>query len=196
MLDPKEGQWVTLNVNPPDTAENGTYPIQVIATTQDGEVNTSLQVTTKIIAEYLLGIADVQPIQPEVSSGDNVQIIVTVRNMGLSTLSNVRLNVNSTAISNILVTPIDVLAIGSKESANFYIRISPNVEATTGDYLISIRAASDETRSSIRVFVVSVVSSIPWFWITICLTVAATALALIAIQKVVSKYGISIRRKK
>jgi len=194
-LNPKEYQWVKLDVRPPEIVKKGTYPIEVIAATEDGKVNASLQLLTGIIAQYLLEIVDIQPINPQVATGDKIQIVVTVRNMGLSFISRVRLNVNSTAISNILVTPIDILAMEPKQSANFYVRISPDIGSTTGDYLLSIQAVSDENRSSIRIVPVSVVSSIPWFWITICITVIATALAVIAIQKIASKHGIKIRRK-
>jgi len=196
VLNEKEGQWVKLNVRPPETARKGTYPIEVIATTEDGEANASIQLFAEVIVDYLLEIVDIQPINPQVTSGDKIEITVVVRNMGLSPISKVRLNVNSSAISNILVTPLDILAMEPKQSASFRVRLSPNVDATTGDYSISVQASSDEARSSIRVVAVSVVSSIPWFWITIGITVIATALAIIAIQKTVSKYGISIRRKR
>ena len=198
ILAPKESRWVLLNVKPPEIVKEKTYIISVNGSTADDKLSSTLKITTKILAIYLLEITGTQPINPQVYSGDKVDIIVTVRNLGESTLTGVRLKVNSTAISNILVTPLDILALEPKATANFNIRVSPDSNLTPGDYYIEIQAESSETKSSVRTIVVSVSSAIPWFWISICITVIATALLVIAIQRVISKYGIKlgIRRQR
>jgi len=105
-------------------------------------------------------------------------------------LTGVRLNVNSSAIPNITVTPLDILALEPKASASFNVRISPDPNLTPGDYLIEVQAESSETKSSVRTIMISISSSIPWFSITIGITIIATALVVIAVQRVVSKLGI------
>jgi len=193
-LKPKESLWVTLTVESPTIIEEGEYSIPVIASTEDGEITVVLPLTVKIYADYLLEIVDIQPINPQVTAGERVEIMVTVRNLGHSPLTMVKLQVNSTGLPNIFVIPADVRALESMKSVTFYVRITPSVDATTGDYMIYIKAVSEETESSVRGVVVSVVSAIPWFWITISLTVIATAAAVIAIQRVASRYSIRIRR--
>jgi len=182
-----------LRVHVPEEAEPGDYNVNVTATTEDGELTVTLPLTIRIFADYTLEITEIQPINPQVATGESAEITVTVRNRGRSPLSRVRLEVNST-IPNILVTPIDILALEPEETATFLIRISPNIDMTEGEYLIHLQAVSDETQSSARTFVVSFVSAIPWFWITIGITVIAMALAVIAIMKVISKYGIKMER--
>ncbi len=143
-------------------------------------------------------ITDIQPVNPHVYSGDKINIVVTVRNLGQSALTKVRLNVNSTTIPNILVTPLDILALEPQASATFTIRISPDPNFTPGDYFIRMQAESSETKSSVRTIAVSVSSSIPWFWIYIGIAVIATALVVIAVERLAFKYGISlgIRRRR
>lgn len=192
---PQESVWITLDVKPPGIVEEGDYTMNITGLTEDGELEATLQITTVILGDYKLEISGVQPINPQVYSGEEIDTIVTVRNLGQSTLTKIGLNVNSTAISNLFVIPLDILALEPMASVDFYVRISPNTGLTPGDYIIKVQAESSETRSSERAFAVSVVSPIPWFWISICVTVIATALAAIFIQRAVSRWGLRIRVK-
>jgi len=195
-LAPKETRWIMLNVKPPEIVEEDTYTIVINGTTVDNELNSTISLTTKILASYLLEITDIQPVNPHVYSGDKINIIVTVRNLGQSSLTRVKLNVNSTAIPNILVTPLDVLALEPQATATFNIRISPDPNFTPGDYFIKMQAESSETKSSVRTVAVTVSSPIPWFWISIGIAVIATALVMIAIERIASKRGVSFRIRK
>jgi len=198
VLAPKTSQWVMVNVKPPEIVEEKTYTIIIHGTTADDQLNSTVRLTTKILASYLLEITDIQPVNPHVYSGDKINIVVTVRNLGQSALTKVRLNVNSTTIPNILVTPLDILVLEPQASATFTLRISPDPNFTPGDYFISMQAESSETKSSVRTIAVSVSSSIPWFWIYIGIAVIATALVVIAVERLAFKYGISlgIRRRR
>jgi len=196
VLAPKKSRWVVLNVKSPEIVEEKIYAIVINATTADNTFNSMLNLTTKIIASYLLEITGTQPIYPHVYSGDKVDIIVTVRNLGESMLSGVRLKVNSTMIPNVLITPLDIVALEPKATATFNIRISTDPNLTPGDYYMDIQAESSETKSSVRTIIVAVSSPIPWFWISIGIAIIATALAMIVIQRVASKYGAKISLRK
>jgi len=78
----------------------------------------------------IVEITGVQPINPQVYSGEKIDVIVTVGNLGQSAITKTRLNVDSTAISNIFVIPLDILALEPIASVDFYIRISPNIGLT------------------------------------------------------------------
>jgi len=192
-LGPKESVWVTLDVKPPGVAEEGKYYMNITAITEDRELEKTLQITTTIVGDYLLEVTGVQPINPQVYQGEKIDVIVTVRNLGQSPLTMVRLNINSTAIPNVLVTPLELLALEPMASIDFFVRVSPDTNLTPGDYIISVQAESNETKSSVRAFAVNIASPIPWFWITIGIAVIATALTVIAIQKAASKWGLKLR---
>ena len=195
-LAPQESVWIRLDVKPPGILQEGDYTMNITGSTDDGEHEATLQVTTKILGDYHLEITGVQPINPQVYSGENIDVIVTVRNLGQSAVTGIKLNVGSTAIPNILVLPLDILALEPMAGVDFYVRISPDTSLTPGNYIIEVQAESSETKSSIRTVAVSVVSPIPWFWISICITVIATTLAVISIQRLVSRWGIRIRVRK
>ena len=195
-LAPHESVWIRLNIMPPAIVEEGDYTVNITASTEDGELEPTLQTTTKILGDYHLEVTGVEPINPETSSGEKIDVIVAVRNLGKSPLTSIKLNVESAAISNILVSPLDILALEPMASVNFYLRISPNTNLTPGDYIIEVQAESSQTKSAGRSFAVSVVSPIPWFWISICITVIATALGVISIQRSVSRWGIRLRVRK
>ena len=195
-LDPKGAEWVTLSVKSPGVVEAGIYSMNVTASTEDGELKRVIPIVIEIVADYILEIVDIQPINPQVASGEKIDALITVRNIGQSPVTRVRLDVNSTAISNIYTTPVDILALEPMSSVSYYVSISPEIRLTPGDYLVEVQAESLETQSSVRGFVVSVVSPIPWFWISIAITVIATSLAIIAIERLISKYGIRIQIRK
>ncbi|MCD6593846.1 hypothetical protein J7L00_07200 [Candidatus Bathyarchaeota archaeon] len=195
-LAPGESRWVELDAKPPEIIEEKEYRIVVNGSTADGALTSTLELTAKILARYLLEITGVQPVFPHVYAGDKINIVVTVRNMGESTLKGIKLNVNSTVIPNILVTPVDILSLEPKASATFTIRVSPDPNLTPGDYLLTIQAESKEAKSSVRTIVVSVSSPIPWFWISICLTAIATALVVLVAQRMLSKRGVKISLRK
>jgi uncharacterized membrane protein len=192
-LASQESVWIRLEVTPPAIVREGDYIVNATASTEDGELEATLRTTTRILGDYRLEVTGIEPINPQTSSGEDVDVIVAVRNLGQSPLTNLKLNVESPAISNILVSPLDILALEPMASVNFYLRISPNTNLTPGDYVIEVQAESSETESSMRAIAVSVVSPIPWFWISICVTVIATALVVIAIQRLISKWNIRIR---
>jgi len=195
-LAPKQERWVMLHVKSPVMVKEGNYSMKVIASTQDGKIKAEIQITTRILGSYLLEIVDVQPISLQVYSGEKIDVIVTVKNIGQSPLTNIKLNVSSPSFSNILVTPLNVLSLEPFEKANFHIRISTSSGLTPGNYVIKVQAKSNEAESSIRSIIVSVMSPIPWFWINTCLTIIATAAAIIAIQKIFSKFQIGLRATK
>jgi len=195
-LAPGESKWVRLEAKPPEVIEEKEYRIVVNGSTADGILTSTLELTTKVLARYSLEVTGVQPIFPHVYAGDKIDIVVTVRNMGESTLREIKLDVNSTAIPNVLVTPVDILSLGPKASATFTIRVSPDPNLTPGDYQLTIQAESREAKSSVRTIIVSVSSPIPWFWISICLTAIATALVVIVVQRMLSKRGVKISLRK
>ena len=170
--------------------------MNITASTEDGELKMTIPIVTEIVANYLLEIVDIQPISPEVATGERIDVIATARNMGQSPLTRVRLNVTSAAIPNIFTTPVDVLALEPMSSVRYYVSVLPGTNLTPGYYLIEIQANSAETQSNVRAFNVSVVSPIPWFWITIAITIIATSLAIIAIERLITKYGIRFRIRK
>ena len=195
-LAPGESRWVKLDAKPPEIIEEKEYRIVVNGSTADGALTSTLELTAKILAKYLLEITGVQPVFPHVYAGDKINIVVTVRNTGESTLKGIKLNVNSTVIPNILVTPVDILSLEPKASATFTIRVSPDPNLTPGDYLLTVQAESKEAKSSVRTIVVSISSPIPWFWISICLTAIATALVVLVAQRMLSKRGVKISLRK
>jgi uncharacterized membrane protein len=195
-LSPDESSWIRLNVVPPGIVTEDSYNMNVTASTKDGEITSMINITTIILADYLLEITGVQPINPQVSSGENIEVIVTVRNLGQSAITGLKLTLNSTGISNILVTPSDVLALEPKASLDFFIRITPNAGMTPGDYMIEAQAESAETKSSVRQFAVSIISPIPWFWINIGIAVVATALVMLLIQRLIRRTGLKVRKKR
>jgi uncharacterized membrane protein len=195
-LSPQESAWITLNVKPPDTAGPGNSTIGLEAYTEDGKIKVPIQVVTNVVASYLLEITGITPVNPQVYQGEKIDVTITVSNAGQSPVTGLKLIVNSTGLSNILVTPLDVSVLGAKSQVIFDLRISAGSNLAVGDYILRIQAQSSETSSSIRELAVSVSSQIPWSIIVIAVAIAATAIVVLIVQSLIRKAGIHVKVRK
>jgi uncharacterized membrane protein len=195
-LGPQESAWMVLNVKPPDIAAQGNYTIGLEAYTEDGKIEVPLQVVTNIIASYLLEITGMAPVHPQVYQGEKIDVTITVSNVGQSPVTGLKLIVNSTGLSNILVTPLDYSVLEAKSNVDFDLRISAGSNLAVGDYILQLQAQSSETSSSIRELAVTVSSQIPWSTIIIAVAIVATAIVVLVIQSLIKKAGIHVKVRK
>ncbi|MBS7615328.1 hypothetical protein KEJ18_06340 [Candidatus Bathyarchaeota archaeon] len=195
-LGPGESVWIMLNVQPPSIVDQGNYSIEIEALTEDEEIMDSLQVYTNIVASYMLEIVDIAPINPQVYQGDKINVVVTVRNSGQSPVTGLRLTVESTGLSNILVTPLDYTYLEAKGDVDFNLRISADSSLAVGDYILRIKAQSNEYSTDVREFTVSVASQIPWSTIMVAVAIVATAVVVLIIQSLIRRAGIQVKIRK
>ncbi len=195
-LAPGESEWVRLIVESPGIVDQGNYTIEVEAQTGDGELTVSLQVVTNIVGSYLMEIGDISPVNPQLYQGEKINVVIRVRNAGQSPVTGLRLLVNSTGLSNILVTPMDVAFLEAMTYVDFTIRVSADPNQTPGDYVIQVQAQSNEIDTSTREFTVTVASQIPWTTIIIAVAVVATAVVVLIIQSIIKRAGVQVKIRK
>jgi uncharacterized membrane protein len=153
-------------------------------------------VVTNIVGSYLLEIVDIAPVNPQLYQGDKINVVIRVRNAGQSPVTGLRLIVNSTGLSNILVTPMDVTFLEAMTNVDFTLRISADPNQPPGDYVIQVQAQGNEIDTSIREFTISVSSQIPWTTIIIAIAVVATAIVVLIVQSLIKKAGVQVKIRK
>jgi uncharacterized membrane protein len=195
-LVPGGSAWVRLIVKSPGIVDQGNYTIELEAKAEDGELKVPLIVVTNIVGSYLLEIADIAPVNPQLYQGDKINVVIRVRNAGQSPVTGLRLIVNSTGLSNILVTPMDVTFLEAMTNADFTLRVSADPNLTPGDYVIQVQAQGNEIDTSIREFTISVSSQIPWTTIIIAIAVVATAIVVLIVQSLIRKAGVQVKIRK
>jgi uncharacterized membrane protein len=195
-LAPGESAWVRLIVKSPGIVDQGDYTIELEAQTEDGELTVPLHVVTNIVGSYLMEIVDIAPVNPQLYQGEKINVVIRVRNAGQSPVTGLRLIVNSTGLSNILVTPMDVTFLEAMTYVDFTLRVSADPNQTPGDYVIQVQAQGNEIDTSIREFTVSVASQIPWTTIIIAVAVVATAVVVLIIQSLIKRAGVQVKIRK
>ncbi len=195
-LAPGESEWVRLVVVSPGIVDQGNYTIDVEAQTEDGELTASLQVVTTIVGNYLLEIGDISPVNPQIYQGEKSNVVIRVRNGGQSPVTGLRLIVNATGLSNILVTPMDVSFLEAMDYVDFTVRVSADPNQTPGDYVIRVQAQSNEVDTSAREFTVTVASQVPWTTIIVAVAVVATAVVVLIIQSIIKRAGVQVKIRK
>ncbi len=197
VLGSEKSLWILFDVKPPYLVSAGQYSLTIVAVTEDGEFNATLPMTAVIVAYYKLEISGFQPINPKADAGEEIQVTVTVKNAGESPVTRLKLNITAPpTLSNIVITPLDVLSLDPGQSVNFLVRLSPPPETTPGDYVLGIQAVSNEEQTDVGQLIVSITTPIPWYWIGIGITIIATALVVIGIQRLFSRFRIKVRKAK
>jgi len=197
MLGSGRRVWIAFNVKPPYLVAAGQYSLTIVAVTEDGKFNVTLPLAAVIVAYYRLEISGFQPINPKANAGEEIRITVTVRNTGESPVTRLKLDITAPpTLSNIVIIPTDVLSLDPGQSTNFLVRVSPPPETTPGDYVLRFQAVSNEERTGVEQLIVSISTPIPWYWIGIGITIIATALVVIGVQRVFSRFRIKVRKAK
>jgi len=195
-LTPGESEWIKLVVVSPGIVDQGNYTIKFKTQTEDGDLTVSKQVITAIVGNYLMEIGDISPVNPQLYQGEKVNVVIRVRNGGQSPVTGLRLNVNATGLSNVLVTPMDVSFLNAMDYVDFTIRVSADPNQTPGDYVLYIQAQSNDVNTSIREFTVTVASQIPWTTIIVAVAVVATAVVVLIVQSIIKRAGIKVKIRK
>ena len=195
-LAPGESEWVRLVVTSPGIVDQGNYTIEFEAQTEDGELTVSKQVVTTIIGNYLMEIGDISPVNPQLYQGEKANVVIRVRNGGQSPITGLRLIVNATGLSNILVTPMDVSFLNAMDYVDFTVRVSADPNQTPGDYVLYVQAQSNEVDTSVREFTVTVASQIPWTAIIVAVAVVATAVVVLIVQSIIKRAGVQVKIRK
>ena len=164
---------IRVKADAPRNAEAGSYPIVVMASTEDvtGQVPLRADVTGSF--DMVVSTPD-RRLNLGVAAGKPSPGVLTVSNTGNAELRDVSLLADPPIDWEIDfdVDTIDQLASG--DSANVPFTITPRRDAIPGDYTVIIRANSPDVLDSVEM-TVSVSQSTMWRWLGIALVVIVVA---------------------
>jgi uncharacterized membrane protein len=137
-----ESHGVQVEVDPPDDAVAGTYPILVRAAGGGWTAQTELRV--EITGNYAMSVSTPdERLNVDVGAGDTTEVLLLVRNEGTAPLNDVELSADPPADWEVRFAPATIAVIEPGAVARVRALITPSGDALTGDYLVTITARTD-----------------------------------------------------
>uniref|UniRef100_A0A7J3UYI4 Alpha-galactosidase NEW3 domain-containing protein n=1 Tax=Candidatus Methanosuratincola petrocarbonis (ex Vanwonterghem et al. 2016) TaxID=1867261 RepID=A0A7J3UYI4_9CREN len=181
------GQSIDLvvKVTPPSTVAIGNYTTTIKVRSDDGKFSYALDLKSKIVGSYGLQLTP-STYNTATTTGSSTSITVRVTNTGLSPLSSLKLSVSPPSeYWEVTTTPSQISSLAPGESVTFSITIKSPADSVAGDYMITMRAYSDQTSSDQVQVRVTLSASASWTIYGVLVAVA-TMVVLVAIFK---KFG-------
>lgn len=178
------GSSTTLSVqaDPPDNVEAGTYQIQVTATA--GSRTAQTQLTVEITGTYQMTITTPDGrLNASGTAGSVITRQLVIQNNGTAPLKGVTLSATPPSGWTVDFDPKTV-DIAPGDQAQVTARITPTSDALAGDYVVTFRASTQEANASEDIRV-TIETSLTWALVGIALIVATLA----GLGWVFSRYG-------
>jgi uncharacterized membrane protein len=174
---------ITIEVDPPDMVEAGTYKIPVRAATNGSSADLGLEV----VITGSFGIELTTPnglLSTSITAGDRKRIELVVKNTGSAELKNIQLTANSPRDWEVTFDPNKIEKVEAGMTAQIFATIKASKKAIAGDYVTSMEAKTPEVASKAS-FRISVKTPMLWGWVG--LLIIFTALG--SVYYLFRKYG-------
>ena len=162
---------ISIEIDPPDMIEAGTYKIPVHASTNSTSADLGLEVVIK--GSYAMELTTPTGLlSTGITAGDQKRIELVVRNTGSAQLKNVQMSASTPINWEVTFDPKKIEMIEPGKTAQVFAVIKAAKKAIAGDYVTNIDAKTPEATSKAQ-FRVSVRTSMIWGWVGIMIICAA-----------------------
>ncbi|KUO43182.1 MAG: hypothetical protein APU95_03465 [Hadesarchaea archaeon YNP_N21] len=179
-LNPNQSIELVLQATPPSEVSVGDYSIAVEAKGESTSKQTVFR--AKIVGLYRL---DVQPstLYTSATAGNQLTTTVRVTNSGQSPVTTLSIQVTAPSGWDVSYSPAKVPTLDPKASYTFTVIAIPPSTTVAGDYMISVKALSDQYTSDEVQIRVTVEAPTSWALAGVVVAVVAVAFLIIAFRK-------------
>jgi uncharacterized membrane protein len=182
-VDPNGTQIVTIEVDPPDAIEAGSYKIPVTATTST--TSASLELEVVITGSYGIELTtQTGLLSTDIAAGNEKRMEFIIRNKGSAELKDIKLNSSTPMNWEVMFDPKKVDKLEPGKVAEVYATIKTDKKAIAGDYMTTLEASTPETSSKAAVRV-SVRTPMIWGWVGVFVIFGAVG----SVYYMFRKYG-------
>ena len=140
---------VKVTATPPDSAEEGTYPIDVAVTAANGATGTiSLQAEVTGTPTLAMSTAD-QRLDAKGKSDTEQRIPLIIGNTGTAALESVKLAGTAPTGWDVSFDPETIASVKPNETAQVTAIVKPASDAVAGDYALAVRASAGSESSNL-----------------------------------------------
>jgi uncharacterized membrane protein len=181
--EPNHTENVTIEVDPPDAIEAGTYKIPVTALTSSSSANLDIEVA--VTGSYSLEMTTPNGLlSTAITAGQDRRIALQLRNNGSAPLKNIKLSHAAPVNWDVVFEPSQVEVIEPGKTAEVYATIQADDKAIAGDYVTNLEAKNPEVSSKVSLRV-SVRTSMVYGWLGVLIMGGAVG----TVYSLFRKYG-------
>jgi uncharacterized repeat protein (TIGR01451 family) len=141
------GESITFDVEvePPKSIATGEYELEVVIASDDGS-QTLLPFSITVSGSYELTL-ELSTLYTSVTIGSSVTYTARVTNNGQTALTTLYLEATLPEDWEATITPVQVNSLSPRESTTFTVVTETPSDAVAGDYLLTVKAMSDQLES-------------------------------------------------
>ncbi len=170
-VNPNSSAGISIEINPPDMIEAGSYKIPVHASTNSSSADIVLEVV--ITGSYAMELTTPTGLlSAGITAGDQKRIELVVKNTGSAALNDIQLYASTPLNWEVTFDPKKVDIIEPGKTAQVTAIVKAAKKAIAGDYVTNIDARTPEVTSKVQ-FRISVRTSMLWGWVGILIICSA-----------------------
>lgn len=175
---------VDVEVRPIAQLPAGEYPISITAT--GGGLTTATQVVAVITGEprLFLSLPDGR-LSGRAQAGQEAKFDFVLQNNGTAAAHNIELSASAPGEWEVTFDPQNITELDAGQQATITVTIRPSAQAVAGDYIVTLRARSEEAGTSSTDFRITVTTSTLWGAVGL----GVIAIALLVIVLAVARFG-------
>lgn len=159
-----ESMSLKLKVTPPSVVETGDYQIVIRAESDDGVISKQIELKASVVGSYELKMV-LSTLYKTITTGSSTTFTAKITNTGQSPVTTLYLEADAPEEWDISITPVQVASLAPKESSTFNIMAKTPADAVAGDYMITLKALSDQVESEEVQLRVTAQASTSWGFI-------------------------------
>jgi uncharacterized repeat protein (TIGR01451 family) len=181
LVEAGESTTVKLRVTPPNSVETGSYQLVALIGAGDGS-QTQLSFVINVAGSYELSLS-LSTLYTSVNIGDSLTYTARVTNNGQTPVTTLYLEAVIPGDWDTTITPAQVSSLAARESVTFTVEVDTPSDTVAGDYLLAMKAYSDQLESDEIDLRVTAKASTSWGVIGLGVAVVAIAGAAYMFRK-------------
>jgi uncharacterized membrane protein len=176
-----EEKTISAKITPPQSANGGTYPIMVQATT--GKVSAATKLTMEVTGKPDLSVSGVgDRLSSDAYAGEQSTLDVVLNNSGTAPVRNLKLSASPPSGWKISFEPKALDLLPPNKPQTVKAEITPSEKAIAGDYMVTVSANGDGVSKSSD-FRITVRTSTTWGIIGVLVIAAALVILVLAVVR-------------
>jgi len=177
-----ESKHLSVEVKPYTDVQAGSYPINITA--QSAEAKTEAALTAEVIGQPEMKINSPDGrLSAEAYVGDTTPVQVVVQNTGTAAIHNVELSGTQPNSWKVDFQPNRIAEVGAGKQVEVTANIKPADQAIAGDYVVTVKAKSDDGPTKSEDFRITVLTSTLWGIAGVSLIAVAVLVVGLAVMR-------------
>ncbi len=179
-VNAEETKNVILQINPPSDVKLDAYNFRI--TVISSQINRSINLSLTTQGSYELKL-EIDNLYMSVDAGKSKQMEIKAQNYGLTNVRDVELDVTKPRGWDITISPSKITSLPVGSMGKFILSVTPSADTGVGDYMMKVRAKSQEVETQEENIRVTVGKESSWGFLGFLMIIIAVILLVVIFRK-------------